>query len=41
MVIQAHQQIKTLGGDVTLDLLPGLGHGVDERAFQLAVRYLS
>jgi predicted esterase len=39
--IQAHQQIKTLGGDVTLDLLPGLGHGVDERAFQLAVRYLS
>lgn len=39
--IHAHQQLKTLGGDVTLDLLPALGHGVDERALQLAVRFLS
>ena len=39
--IQAHQEFTTLGGDVTLDLLPGLGHGADERALQLAVRYLS
>lgn len=39
--IQAHQQIETLGGQVTLDLLPGLGHGIDERALALAVRYLT
>lgn len=39
--IHAHQQLKTLGSNVTLDLLPGLGHGIDERALQLAVRYLN
>lgn len=39
--IHAHQQLKTLGTNVTLDLLPGLGHGIDERALKLAVGYLS
>lgn len=36
--VQAHQQIGALGGTVTLDLLPGLGHGIDDRALQLAIR---
>ncbi len=38
---QANQQLKTLGSNVTLDLLPGLGHGIDERALKLTIRYLS
>lgn len=39
--IHAHQQLKKLGSKVTLDLLPGLGHGIDERALRLTVGYLS
>jgi phospholipase/carboxylesterase len=39
--VQAHQQIRALGGAVTLDLLPGLGHGIDDRALQLAIRHLA
>lgn len=39
--VQAHQQIGALGGAVTLDLLPGLGHGIDDRALQLAIRHLA
>ena len=39
--VQAHQQIGALGGTVTLDLLPGLGHGIDDRALQLAIRHLA
>jgi phospholipase/carboxylesterase len=36
----AAQSLQALGGEVTLDLLPGLGHGIDARALQLAIRYL-
>jgi len=39
--VQAQQQLGALGGGVTLDLLPGLGHGIDERALELVIRGLS
>jgi phospholipase/carboxylesterase len=39
--IQAQQQLKLLGLEATLDLLSGLGHGIDERALQLVSRYLN
>jgi len=39
--VQAHQQLGALGGTVTLDLLPGLGHGIDDRALQLAIGHLA
>lgn len=39
--VQAHQQLKALGAAVTMDLLPGLGHGIDERTLALVTRYLS
>lgn len=39
--VQAHQQLGALGGDVTLDLLPGLGHGIDDRALHQVIHYLS
>lgn len=29
--VEAHAQLKALGADVTLDLVPGLGHGIDAR----------
>lgn len=32
---------RGIGGTVTLDLLPGLGHGIDDRALQLAIRHLA
>jgi phospholipase/carboxylesterase len=38
--VAAASQLQALGADVTLDLLPGLGHGIDERALQLMIRYL-
>lgn len=38
---QASQQIGALGGAVKLDLLPGLSHGIDDRALQLAIRHLT
>lgn len=36
----AAQSLQALGGDVTLDLLPGLGHGIDARSLQLAIGYV-
>ena len=29
--VDAHAQLQALGADVTLDLIPGLGHGIDAR----------
>ncbi|MBU3738630.1 MAG: esterase [Rhodoferax sp.] len=37
---QAAAEWSGLGGDVTLDLVPGLGHGIDARALQLALKHL-
>lgn len=39
--VQAHQQLEALGAVVTLDLLPGLGHGIDERALGHVIRHLA
>jgi phospholipase/carboxylesterase len=38
--VTAARELRALGTDVTLDLLPGLGHGVDARAIQLVLQYL-
>ena len=38
--ILAARALQALGGDVTLDLLPGLGHGIDARALRLVIQYL-
>ncbi len=32
--VEAREQLQGLGAQVTLDLVPGLGHGIDGRAFQ-------
>jgi phospholipase/carboxylesterase len=39
--VEAAQALRALGAGVTLDLLPGLGHGIDARAVQLVIGYLS
>lgn len=36
---EAATALQALGAPVTLDLLPGLGHGIDDRALQLVLRY--
>lgn len=38
--VEAARALQAAGGDVTLDLLPGLGHGIDARALELAIGYL-
>lgn len=38
--VSAARELQTLGAEVTLDVLPGLGHGIDARAARLAVHYL-
>lgn len=38
--IAGAEALQALGGDATLDLLPGLGHGIDARALQLVIGYL-
>jgi phospholipase/carboxylesterase len=38
--IAAAEALQAMGGDTTLDLLPGLGHGIDARALQLVIGYL-
>lgn len=38
--VEAAQALQTLGGRCTLDLLPGLGHGIDARALRLVLGYL-
>ncbi|MCM2252250.1 MAG: esterase [Ramlibacter sp.] len=37
---QAAVQLRELGAQVTIDLLPGLGHGIDARAAQLVLDYV-
>lgn len=37
----AARQLRDLGAEVTLDLLPGLGHGIDARALQRVILYLA
>ena len=38
--IEAARALRGLGADVTLDVLPGLGHGIDARALRLAIGYV-
>jgi phospholipase/carboxylesterase len=38
--VEGARALQALGGDVTLDLLPGLGHGIDGRVVQLVIGYL-
>jgi len=38
--VEAERALQAAGADVTLDLLPGLGHGIDARALQLAIGYV-
>lgn len=38
--VEAAQALQNIGADVTLDLLPGLGHGIDARALLLAIAYV-
>ena len=38
--MDAHRQLQSHGANVTLDLLPGLGHGIDARALSLATGYV-
>lgn len=38
--VAAARELQGAGADVTLDLLPGLGHGIDARALRLAIGYL-
>jgi phospholipase/carboxylesterase len=39
--IEAAQALRALGGEATLDLLPGLGHGIDARALERVLGYLA
>ena len=38
--VEAARALHELGAEVTLDLLPGLGHGIDGRAVQLLLAHL-
>lgn len=38
--VEAEQQLRALGAAVTLDIVPGLGHGIDGRALQHVLAYL-
>lgn len=38
--VAAAHELHALGAEVTIDLLPGLGHGIDARALQLVLRRL-
>lgn len=38
--VEASRELQRAGADATLDLLPGLGHGIDARALRLAIGYL-
>lgn len=37
----AARELRDLGVDVSLDLLPGLGHGIDQRVLQLVIQRLA
>lgn len=39
--IEAAAALRALGGRVTLDLVPGLAHGIDSPALQLALNHLA
>ncbi len=39
--VEADTQLAVLGSPVTLDLVPGLGHGIDARVLQHVIRRLS
>lgn len=39
--VEAAQALRKMGANVTLDLLPSLGHGIDARALQLAIGYVA
>lgn len=39
--VQAEGELRALGGEVTLDLVPGLGHGIDARVLGLVVERLA
>lgn len=38
--IEADRQLRALGGQVTLDLVPGLGHGIDDRVLRHVLNHL-
>lgn len=38
--VEAERQLRALGGSVTLDVVPGLGHGIDGRVLGLVVKHL-
>lgn len=38
--IDATRALQALGADVSLDVIPGLGHGIDARAVRLLLRHL-
>ncbi|MES2937187.1 MAG: esterase [Pseudomonadota bacterium] len=38
--VRAAEALRQLGADTTLDVLPALGHGVDQRVVELVVSYL-
>lgn len=39
--VEGAQALRRLGGAATVEVLPGLGHGIDARAARLAMGYLS
>lgn len=39
--VEAARALQALGAEVTLDLLPGLGHGIDARALRIVLGYLA
>lgn len=39
--VEADEQLRALGGAVTLDLVPGLGHGIDARALRHVLEHLA
>ena len=40
LAVAAHEQLGALGTQVTLDLFPGLGHGLDGRVLQRVQQHL-
>ncbi len=39
--VEGAEAIQRLGGTATVDVLPGLGHGIDARAPKLVAEYLA
>lgn len=39
--VEAAESLRTLGADAVVQLVPGLGHGIDERAAHLVLRSLA